>query len=362
VRWLFARHNSLQASANNTQLSKESFKSVRLVNKTWGVISASVLWQKFTTDLVETPDRRLSALLSSHRGGFGDHVKKLYIKDPDIDQRTKSDLAHLRLLSAFSVNSLTQLDCPSRMDRTTVSQFISKQAQLIKLAVNMYEEDEPCGPPDVNFITGQLDHLLDLTINVHNDEHHSYKEYGIWFKALPRLQELFISGLRRRHHNNFNGFVMPVGTPLLDLRTLRFFAVEFPDTPTQFPEQLRLLCLKTLSIRHCQNTGSLLDVFAQSLAASEETSLRAVSHTSEKHTGRMSGTEHLLESVAGLEVHQSVHCGRRSTSNTSHHATRAITTLSTCQLFLGMSSSSSARMARQYLPHSGNRTTRHCVL
>ncbi|KAF1844517.1 uncharacterized protein K460DRAFT_354429 [Cucurbitaria berberidis CBS 394.84] len=274
-------------------------KDVRLVNKQWGDVAASLLYHEFTTSFAETEQRKFDALLTSRANGFLDNVRVLNIDHPAsgtvVDD---ADLKLLQLLCVLPRNSLMIFSSRVPLEMSTVGLLLRTQTRLWSLRVPIQHLGLPSGPPSKEYVNGSLARLVTLGIYATGHEEDGYAK---WLPDLVALRGLKIIGSVSLLQAKlaFNGWASLAPAPNLKLRQLYLVNVRLPETPSHIVMCLHLPSLQELSIDSCENSSPLLSLVAQQMAKSTEPS--ALKVFSRRHEKGMESVEELLNSVSSLK-------------------------------------------------------------
>ncbi|CAO2648641.1 Nn.00g079080.m01.CDS01 [Neocucurbitaria sp. VM-36] len=283
-------------------LPRSKLKDIRIVNKEWGSIAASLLFSVFNTNLVETRQRRLAAMLVSPAGGLLDSVRELNIVHQE-DGRVPADKDNkiLQLLCVLPHNCLSGLSSIVPLHVLVVGLLLRTQTKLRRLSVPIEYNKQICPPPGKRYINGNLQFMESLTIFATG---HDEDGYAAWLPDLSALRRLRVSGVNNgtQHKPSFNGWKSLALSPTLKLNKLYLRSIRLPETPSDIVKCINLPSLQKLFIMSCLNSGPFLAFVAQQLAGSTDTSaLKVLRQGRERIEGPLKHIEDLLKSVSGLE-------------------------------------------------------------
>ncbi|KAJ4369999.1 hypothetical protein N0V83_005763 [Neocucurbitaria cava] len=253
-----------------TYLPNSDLKTVRLLNDEWNHVASSPLFRVFTTNLVETKQRKLNTLLvSPARGGFVNSVKELNIRHQTVKTITQDvDSKLLRLLRVLPNDRLKKFSTNANVEESVISSLLQNQTQLRRLflAYEFYREP-PDSLPSIDLVQGSLQALESMTIFA-NGKHED--AYATWLPELAALRILKIEASQRsrRRTHNFTSWASPTVSSSLKLRTLTLENVRLPAELLHIVNAVHLPSLKNLFLFGCTNTEPLLDLMAQQLQAS----------------------------------------------------------------------------------------------
>lgn len=287
------------------QLPKTTLKSVRLVNKQWSALAATVLWANVSIDLNEDNKRKIDHIVNSNPCGILDNLKELNISTAlaNLNTQKAQDATTnlLRLLGVLSRDSLVAFRCANfRLDQHTLGLLLRNQSHLTDLQFCVNEKKQ-AGLPGTNYVKGNLSRLQSITVRPVGGRHSTYKGLETWFFHLPMLRALAIEGMLPGARNDFAGWTLPVQTPLLRIVDLTLRGLRLLDTASRMDLLLDIPCLESLDIIACDNVEPLLRSFAKSFMQ-KGSALRAFLCIPRDLPEKVSkACEELFESVETLE-------------------------------------------------------------
>lgn len=279
---------------------------MRLVSKQWSAVAATLLWSKITIDLIDTDKRKIAAIINSIPGGVLDNIKELTISNPDqrtLDPQLRSQAASnlLAILGALPRDTLISFRSAFfRLDQNILGILLRNQKRLISLVVALNQNNQD-GLPGLNYIRGNLTMMRDITIYVTGSHSQTYRGLADWFPHALGLRILSIRG-RLAAPNQFDGWTLPAGAPLIKLSKLYLKDLHLSDSTGSVATLLQLPCLKDLSFHNCINTGPLLRSFVRRYKEISSCALESFTYDATKvPEDDCKAAQELLESVEGLK-------------------------------------------------------------
>lgn len=315
------------------QLPKATLKRVRLVNKQWSALAATVLWAEVSIDLNEDNKRKIDHIVNSNPCGILDNLKELNISTALADLNTQkaqdATMNLLRLLGALSRDSLVAFRCANfRLDQHTLGLLLRNQSHLTDLRFCVNEKKQ-AGLPSTNYVKGNLSRLGSITVRPVGGRHSTYEGLETWFSHLPMLKALTIEGMLPKAHNDFAGWALPVQTPLLGIVLLTLKNLRLLDTASKMDLLLDIPCLESLDIIRCDNVEPLLRSFAKSFM--QKGSALRIFRCNPRHLPEkvFRACEELFEFVETLEKVFVGSCGKCSPPRITslHRNSRSLQTL-----------------------------------
>lgn len=249
--------------ANSRQLPGANLKQARLVNKQWGAVAASVLWEHLCIDLVDTETRKLSALFHPYCKAIFTNVKQLTIttawKDvEELEGRHRIYSNLVGLLSILTRDSLTSFESVDlTLDRNLLGLLIQTQSRINDLNFCMTGEDDGGSLPDPAYVRENLRRLKTLCICIAGRCSETYKGYVEWLPRLTMLRRLLIEGVLTKR-NEFGGWTLSDNAPLLELRSVELTNLDLLSTASNFHSLLDLPSLEELIYKDYKEAEGML--------------------------------------------------------------------------------------------------------
>ena len=281
-------------STDRAQLPREDLKTLRLANKTWGRVAASVLWYHISLAVDKNYVERLDTLLTSPAASVPlANVKNMRIQPKG---HVNSEVIGKALL-LLPKDQLKVFHCTGKLDTRTLGRLIQNQTQLEELAVATVSTKRPKS----HFIGESLKHLCRLQLELED----STDLYGSWFEHTPSLRTLCLSGYLKEQLK-IKLWTAPSDKPLLKLQVLLLTELDLPGKPGQVGKLSHIPSLRRLRISQCKNLRPFLHSLARDFADHEETLLKKLSIIDINKLNECWECELnlLLESTTGLETLQ----------------------------------------------------------
>lgn len=287
------------------QLPKATLKELRLVNKQWSALAATVLWARVSIDLNETGNRKMGYLINSSFCEVLHNLKDLTITTrsmpPDTLMAREATTNLLRLLGALPRDNLTAFRCPRfSLDPSIVGLLLRTQSHLNALHFCLNEK-QSAEVPGTTYVKGNLSTLQAITVRPAGSQLNTYRGFVGWFPHVPVLQRLVIKGISPDSLNDFAGWALPAQAPMLRLRSIDFIDLRLLDSASGMAFLIDVSCLQKLKITDCENLEALLQFLAMRFKHHGST-LKVFSIVLEKFSEAASkACEGLLEAVVSLE-------------------------------------------------------------
>jgi hypothetical protein len=292
----------LERHPNAEQLPRSDLKSVRLVNKQWSAIAATVLWSHLATDLPkpETPTHSLDTLLGSYPNGFLDNIKKITTTDkPPSLMTLRATLSLLKSLGALPRDCLRLFSSRHhKLDRIALCLLLRTQSQIGVMILSL-GEDEPRGLPGATYVRGNLSNLHKLHLLVRD----TLQGLTEWCIHAPALRDLHVEHADRGDLSHFAGWATATDSVQLKLRSLKFTRLDLSSfTPDVDTSLLDLAFLERITFERCVSAGPLMRSLTKGYKTVTTSSLKYFRSTSSFVPEDVCrATEELFELINGLE-------------------------------------------------------------